>query len=50
MKGMEGPPFTMMFLAVIAGAWFGGAGPGIVATLSAQPSAITCSSSHAARC
>jgi PAS domain S-box-containing protein len=33
MKGMDGPPFTMMFLAVIASAAFGGFGPGIVATL-----------------
>ncbi len=33
MKGMEGPPFTIMFLAVISSAAFGGFGPGIVATL-----------------
>src|SRR4051812_20450391 len=33
MKGMEGPPFTIMFMAVIASAAFGGFGPGIVATL-----------------
>src|SRR5258706_6727440 len=33
MKGMEGPPFTMMFLAVILSAAFGGFGPGILATL-----------------
>lgn len=32
-KGMEGPPFTIMFTAVIAAAAFGGFGPGIVATL-----------------
>jgi PAS domain S-box-containing protein len=32
-KGMEGPPFTMMFAGVLVAAWFGGAGPGIVATL-----------------
>lgn len=33
MKGMEGPPFTMMFAAVIVAAAFGGAGPGVFASL-----------------
>ncbi len=33
LKGIEGPPFTMMFLAVIASALFGGLGPGVLATI-----------------
>lgn len=30
--GMDGPPFTMMFVAVMVSCWFGGVGPGLLAT------------------
>src|SRR2546421_8848785 len=33
MDGIQGPPFTMMFVAVIVSAAFGGIGPGLLATL-----------------
>src|SRR5438105_3616071 len=38
-QGMDGPPFTMMFAAVIVAAMFGGAGPGVLATVAA---AVVC--------